>query len=126
MNKKALIILTMHAFVGWALCAATIGIAMGLTTKQNALFIHLTLAPIFFVVISLNYFKKYNHLTPLRTALVFVSFVIVVDFFLVGLLFLRSLEMFSSLLGTWIPFLLIFLSTYLSGLATNYRRARPV
>jgi len=38
------------------------------------------------------------------------------DFFLVGLLIQRSLVMFTSALGTWIPFGLIFLSTYLSGL----------
>jgi hypothetical protein len=39
-----------------------------------------------------------------------------VDFFVVGLLINRSLEMFASLLGTWIPFALIFTSTWLSGL----------
>jgi hypothetical protein len=34
----------------------------------------------------------------------------------VALLINRSLEMFASLLGTWIPFALIFASTYLTGL----------
>jgi len=38
------------------------------------------------------------------------------DFFVVTLLINRSLEMFTSLLGTWIPFALIFTSTYLTGL----------
>jgi len=52
----------------------------------------------------------------LQTALIFVGFVIVVDFFLVALLINRSLEMFTSLLGTWIPFALIFTSTYVTGL----------
>lgn len=119
---KKVIIILIHAFVGWALCAATMGIAMALTTKENALYIHATSAPIFFVVISLNYFRKYNHLTPFRIAVIFVSFVISVDFFLVALLIIQSLEMFSTLLGAWIPFVLIFTSTYLTGIAANGRR----
>ena len=40
-------------------------------------------------------------------------------FFVVALLINRSFEMFASLLGTWIPFALIFLSTYLTGLLTT-------
>ena len=122
MNKHSIIILSFHAFIGWVLCAATMGIAMATTTKESALYIHATLAPVFFFVVSLNYFRKYNYLTPFKTALFFVSFVIVVDFFLVALLILRNLEMFSSVLGTWIPFILIFLSTYLTGIAINYKR----
>jgi hypothetical protein len=47
-----------------------------------------------------------------------VSFVIIVDFFIVALLINKSLDMFASLLGTWIPFVLIFTSTYLTGLYT--------
>jgi hypothetical protein len=31
----------------------------------------------------------------------------------------RSFEMFTSLLGTWIPFALIFFSTYLTGSAVT-------
>jgi hypothetical protein len=38
------------------------------------------------------------------------------DFFVVALLVNKSLEMFTSLLGTWIPFLLIFGSILLTGL----------
>jgi hypothetical protein len=51
----------------------------------------------------------------MQTAIIFVGFVISVDFFLVALLINKSLEMFASLLGTWIPFVLIFTSTYLTG-----------
>jgi hypothetical protein len=42
--------------------------------------------------------------------------VIAMDFFVVALLINRSLEMFTSPLGTWIPFALIFISTWLTGL----------
>jgi hypothetical protein len=50
--------------------------------------------------------------------------VIAVDFFVVALLINRSLEMFASLLGTWIPFALIFTSTYLTGIYVT-KKAKP-
>jgi len=49
--------------------------------------------------------------------LIFDGFVIAVDFFVVALLINRSMDMFASLLGTWIPFALIFASTYLTGVS---------
>ncbi len=126
MNPKKLITLLVHAFIGWALCAATMGIGMATTSLQNALIVHAIGAPIFFTIVSLNYFKKFNYTTPLQTAMIFVGFVIVVDFFVVALLINRSLEMFGSLLGTWIPFALIFTSTYLTGEARRRKeRLRP-
>lgn len=115
MNLRKPIIILIHAFVGWALCAATMGIGMATTSLQNALIIHAIAAPIYFTVVSMIYFKKFNYTSPLQTALIFVSFVIIVDFFVVALLINKSLAMFTSLLGTWIPFVLIFLSSYLTG-----------
>ena len=115
MNVRKIITVLVHAFVGWALCAATMGIGMSTTTLENALIIHAIAAPIFFMLVSLVYFKIYNYTTPLQTAIIFVAFVILMDFFVVALLINRSLDMFASLLGTWIPFALIFASTYLTG-----------
>jgi hypothetical protein len=116
MNTKKLITLFIHAFFGWALCAATMGIGMSVTSLENTLLIHAIGAPIFFAIVSLVYFTRFNYTAPLQTAIIFVSFVIIVDFFLVALVINRSLEMFGSLLGTWIPFALIFTSTFLTGL----------
>jgi hypothetical protein len=118
MDTKKLVTVLVHAFVGWALCAATMGIGMATTSVQNALIIHAIGAPVFFIFVSLIYFRRFNHTTPLQTAMVFVGFVMAVDFLIVALLINRSLEMFASLLGTWIPFALIFTSTYLTGLYT--------
>ena len=118
MKTKKIITVLVHAFVGWALCAATIGISMATMSLHNALIIHAVGAPIFFFVVSLIYFKRFNYTLPLQTAIIFVAFVIVVDFFVVALLINKSLDMFASLLGTWIPFALIFISTYLTGLFT--------
>lgn len=125
MSVRAVIIVLVHAFIGWALCAATMGIGMATLSMQNALIVHAVGAPIFFTVISLVYFYKFNYTSPLRTALIFVGFVITVDFFVVALLINRSLDMFTSLLGTWIPFALIFLSTYLTGLF-SVKNLKPI
>jgi hypothetical protein len=115
MDPRKFFTLFVHAFVGWALCAATMGIGMATTSIENALIIHALGAPIFFIIVSLVYFKKFNYTTPLQTALIFVGFVITLDFFIVALLINQSLDMFASLLGTWIPFVLIFTSTWLTG-----------
>jgi hypothetical protein len=111
------------ALCGWALCFALIGIGMRVTTVENALIIHAAGAPVIFAVLSLVYFKRPDPGPPLATALAFTSFVMVMDFFVVATLILRSYAMFYSLLGTWIPFLLIFLSTYFTGLYVE-RRAK--
>ena len=111
---KTLIVLA-HAFVGWFLCAATMGIGMAVTTLQTTLIVHAVGAPIFFALVSLVYFRRFHHTAPLLTAVIFVGFVMVVDFFLVALLINRSLAMFGSWLGTWLPFVLIFGSTLLTG-----------
>jgi len=119
MSNKKIPVILIHAFVGWALCAATMGIGMAVTTIETTLIIHAIGAPIFFGVVSWIYFHKFNYTHPLQTALIFVGFVITVDFFVVALLINKSPEMFTSLLGTWIPFALIFASTYLTGLYSN-------
>jgi hypothetical protein len=97
------------------------GIGMAITTIDNALIIHAVGAPIFFFLVSSYYFRKFAYTSPLQTAFIFISFVITLDFFFVGLVINHSLAMFTSLLGTWIPFALILLSTYLTGLTVQRR-----
>ncbi len=115
MNFKKLVTIVIYALIGWALCFATMGIGQALFPLQTALIIHAVAAPIFFLLLSVSYFKRFNYTTPLQTALLFVGIVIGLDFFVVALLILRSTEMFTSILGTWIPFALIFTSTYVTG-----------
>ena len=115
MNIQKTVVILAHAFVGWMLCAATMGIGMAVTSLNNALIIHAIAAPIFFAGVSLVYFRKFNYTTPLQTAIIFITFVIAMDFFVVAMLINHSSEMFTSLLGTWIPFALIFTSTYITG-----------
>ena len=116
MNIRKPFIILVHAFIGWALCAATMGVGMAVTSLENTLIVHAIGAPIFFSLVSLVYFRRFNFTTPLFTAICFLAFVVLMDFFVVAMLINRSFEMFTSLLGTWIPFALIFSSTYLTGL----------
>jgi len=76
-----------------------------------------------FAIIGLNYFKRFNYTTPLQTAIIFTSFVILTVVFVVALIIEKSFDMFTTILGTWIPFIFIFKSTYLAGLYTIHRRA---
>lgn len=123
MSLQKVLILLAHAFVGWALCTATMVIGLAVTSLDTALILHAIGAPIFFAAVSYVYFSRFSYTAPLTTAIIFVAFVIGMDFFLVAMLINRSFEMFTSLLGTWIPFVLIFASTWLTGtFVTGYRQ----
>ncbi len=115
-NQFKSIVILAHAFAGWALCGAIIGAGRKITSLENTLIIHAIGAPIIFAAISLNYFKRFNYTNPLQTAIIFVCFVIFMDFFIIALMIEKSFDMFKSILGTWIPFILIMLSTYLTGI----------
>ena len=115
MNFKKAIIVLAHAFVGWGICGAIIGIGRNVTTMEITLVLHAIGAPVFFAIIALIYFKNFNYTAPLQTAVIFVAFVIFMDVFLVALFIEKSFAMFASMLGTWIPFLFIFLATYITG-----------
>ena len=115
MSIKKVLTIFIHAFIGWMLCAALIGTGMSIFEEKVALIVHAVGAPIFFGLISFIYFKRFSYTTPIVTAIIFTIFVITIDFFGVALLFLKSLEMFTSFTGTWLPFTLIFCSTLLVG-----------
>ncbi len=105
-----------HGLVGWALCGATMGIAMTTTSLSRALVIHALAAPLIFGAISLVHFRAFRDGSPVKTALVFAVVVILMDVFVVALMIERSFQMFASPLGTWIPSALIFLSSWSTGI----------
>jgi hypothetical protein len=113
------------ALVIWLACGAVMGIGQSTTTKDNALLIHALAAPIIVAVVSWIYFTRSNSRRIVFTAAFFTGFAMVVDFFAVALLLLRSLDMFTSLIGTWIPFALIFAATYLTGRVVSARAPSP-
>ncbi len=116
MNAKQIVVIVVHAVIGWAACGMVMGIGRSVTTLENALVIQLIAAPIFFALISWFYFTRFSYASPLTTALIFMGFVIGMDAFLVAPVFEKSYAMFTSVIGTWLPFAFIFLSTYLTGM----------
>ena len=96
--------------IGWAVCGAIMGLGPKLLPMPTVLIIHAAAAPFVFGTLSWFYYRKYAAPKPLLGGLLFLGFVATVDFFLVGLIIEKSLDMFKSLLGIWIPFALIFLS----------------
>jgi hypothetical protein len=112
--KKYLIIISL-GLLGWALCGAIIGIGRNLTSMEITLIIHAIGAPIIFGLISLWYFRRFNYTSPLQTAVIFLSIVIIMDAGLVAPVFEGNYDMFKSPIGTWVPFLLIFISIYSTG-----------
>jgi hypothetical protein len=109
------LVLLAHGAVGWALCGAVIGVGRSVLSMQATLIVHAMAVPIFFGLISALYFSRFRYTGPLATAAFFLVFVVVMDALVVALLIERSFDMFRSPLGTWIPFALIFLSTYSVG-----------
>jgi len=125
MKAKKIIVILIHAFVGWGLCGALIGIGRNVTSMQITLIAHAIGAPIVFAIITLIYFKWFRYTTALQTAAAFIFFVILMDVLVVALLIENSFEMFTSILGTWLPFVLIFAAVYLTGLwQTGLRNIR--
>ena len=92
------------------------GIGRKFTSVENTLIIHAIGAPVMFSILSIIYFKKFNYTSPIFTAIIFAGFIILMDLFVIAPLVEKSFEMFRSIIGTWIPFGLIFLSVHITGL----------
>ncbi len=117
MNVRKILILFAHALVLWMLCGAVIGIGRAVTTQNVTLAIHLVAAPLFAASLSWLYFTRFNQsfTTPLQTALAITGFVFFADLLIVAPFFEKSFGMFTSIIGTWLPFLLIFTAIILTG-----------
>ena len=122
LNFKKIIIVLIHAFIVWTLCGATIAVGRSITTIELTLIIHAIGAPIFASIVAVLYYKKFNYTSPFWTAFIFLLFIIAMDAGLVAPVFEKSYRMFRSILGTWIPFSLIFMSTYITGLIIQSKK----
>jgi hypothetical protein len=82
---------------------------------HTTLVLHVIGAPVGFALISFFYHRRYGFTSRMQTATAFLGVVVFLDFFLVAPVFEKNYAMISSVLGTWIPFALIFAATYLTG-----------
>jgi hypothetical protein len=105
------------AIVIWVLCGAVMGFGRRLIGLDATLRLHLVMAPVFSFCVTLIL----GRLTSIpggsfSRAIVITAVVIVLDAVIVAPLIEKSYAMFRSLIGTWIPFVLIFLGSWAAGL----------
>lgn len=92
---------------------------MAVTSVETTLIIHLIGAPTVFGILAFVYHRKFGHIKPLYSSIIFTGFVILMDAGLVSLFIEKSFDMFRNPIGTWIPLALIFISTYIVGRAVR-------
>lgn len=109
--RKAVIILA-FAVIGWAWCGAIVGFGRRVFSMETTLILHAVGGPLGFALLSWIYHRKFALTRPLETAITFLFIVMALDVFVVAMVLERSFAMFHSVLGTWLPFLLIFVATY--------------
>ena len=80
-----------------------------------ALTLHAIAAPLIFTAVAARYFRGRGAREPLPTALAFSAIVAALDAVIIAGLLQRSVAMFASFIGTWLPFGLIFLATWFTG-----------
>ena len=119
--------LAAHGIVGWALCAATMGALLAVTSLETALIVHALAAPVLFAFVARRYFEARGAREPLPTALAFVGIAATLDVIVVAGLIQHSLQMFGSVIGSWVPLSLIFAVTWATGeFASMSPPPRPV
>jgi len=119
-------VIAVHALVGWAYCGVLIGVGRQLLPMHATLVVHAVGAPFGFALISLLYYRKFAFTNPWQTAFAFLGTVVTLDLFLVAPVFEKSYAMFTSVLGTWMPFALIFAATYFTGRWSMVSRKKGV
>jgi menaquinone-dependent protoporphyrinogen oxidase len=105
----------LYGFAGWAACAATMGALLKTVGLGAALWLHALAATVIFVLVARSYFRARGAREPLFVAAVFTTTVALLDLVVVAGAVQHSLAMFSSFVGTWLPFALIFVATWATG-----------
>jgi menaquinone-dependent protoporphyrinogen oxidase len=112
---RSLARLLVHAVAGWALCAVTMLALLRAFSISVALALHAIAAPLVFTALAWRYFRARGAREALPTAVAWTAVVAVLDLVIVAGLAQRSFAMFQSVVGTWLPFALIFLATWATG-----------
>lgn len=103
------------SLVVWGLCGAVIGVGRRIWSIKTTLAVHLVAAPIFAFCLSALHRLAAPEFDPLLRAIVMTGVIMALDGLVVAPLFERSFAMFRSVVGTWLPFGLIFLASWTAG-----------
>jgi hypothetical protein len=104
------------ALLIWGTCGAVMAVGRHLWGLQTALRVHLAAAPAIAFLLSIVHARIDPACGSLLRATVVTGLVVALDALVVAPLFERSYDMFRSLIGTWVPFALIFLAGWAAGL----------
>ena len=104
------------ALLLWGACGAVMAVGRRLWTLPTALRVHLAAAPTMGFALSIAHARIDPACGALMRATVVTGLIVALDALVVAPLFERSYDMFRSLIGTWIPFALIFLASWAAGL----------
>jgi hypothetical protein len=115
LSVKGVLLLLGLSMLVWLGCMGVMYASMNLFSLGVALVIHAMAAPVIAVVVARFYYTHFHFASPLVTSVFVTVVVILLDVLVVALLIEGSLAIFGSILGTWIPFALIFSATYLVG-----------
>jgi hypothetical protein len=110
--------LLLHGVAGWAGCAAVMAGLLRLSSWGTAIGLHVVLAPLVFAGVAWHFFRVPGARDARNTAAAWTVIVAVLDLIVVAGLVQHSLAMFRSI-GTWLPLLLIFLASWLTGAAAS-------
>jgi len=111
----ASLVLTICAFVGWALRLIAIGVGADYTAYSLALLMQAVAVVVIFCGIGWLHAAASDRVTPPNAAMAMLGAVVGFDFFLIAILVNRDLAIYASPLATWVPYVLIGLSAWLGG-----------
>ncbi len=104
-----------HAFLGWCWSGALTGLGQLLISLETLLIIHTFLGPLGIGLLAWRFHQNFPGIQPLNTACWFTGIIIFLNVVLTAPFFENSFSIFSSIIGTWLPFILIFGAVYLAG-----------
>jgi len=111
----AWVYLIVLAIVIWGGCGGVIYVGRRLWSIDTTLRVHLIAAPIIAFLCAAFHVRVAPGFDPLMRAMGLTLIIIALDAFVVAPLFERSYAMFSSVIGTWLPFVAIFAASWAAG-----------
>lgn len=103
-----------YGALGWAVCAAIL-LGLAQVSATAALTAHVIAVPLVFALVSRSYFRARGARAPLPTAIGFTILFALLDLAVIGGVMGRGLGIFGSIAATWLPFALVFVTTWATG-----------